>query len=172
MFLAKFFLSYVLLTAAYQYYLSGFDEKKFEVDDITKTVANQSVWLLEVFGSDASVTPHPSQPCVKLMYNGEFVARIVEGCNAISVIILFIAFVVAFSGKFRDTVLFILGGSLFVYFLNIGRIAFLASALYHYPQHEAFLHGVLFPLIIYSVVFLLWVIWVNRFSYVKNPARK
>jgi hypothetical protein len=28
----------------------------------------------------------------------------------------------------------------------------------------SFLHGVLFPLFIYGVVFILWVIWVSKFS--------
>jgi exosortase family protein XrtF len=92
------------------------------------------------------------------------VARIVEGCNAISVIILFIAFVIAFKGDFKKTVLFVLAGSILIHLLNVVRIALIAIALYHYPQHEHLLHGVIFPLIIYGIVFLLWVIWVNQFS--------
>jgi exosortase family protein XrtF len=48
--------------------------------------------------------------------------------------------------------------------LNVIRIALIAIALYHYPEQEHLLHGVVFPLFIYGVVFLLWVIWVNKFS--------
>jgi exosortase family protein XrtF len=48
--------------------------------------------------------------------------------------------------------------------LNIGRIALLCIALYDFPQMEHILHGVIFPLVIYGVVFLLWVIWVNKYS--------
>jgi len=163
LFLAKFFLTYVLLTAAYQWYLSGFDEKYNEVDTITQSVASQSEMLLQFFG-DAQMDKHPSQPCMRLFYHGKFVARIIEGCNALSVMILFAAFVVAFSGKLKQTVLFILGGSVLIHILNIARIALLAVLIYNFPQHENFLHGVVFPLFIYGAVFALWVIWVNKYS--------
>lgn len=171
LFLAKFFLTYMLLTAVYQFYLSHFDEKRFDVDAITVSVADQSGWLLDIFSVDAGIEKHPKQPALKILYNRRYVARIIEGCNAISVMILFVAFVVAFSGKLKQTLLFILGGCVLIHILNVGRIALLASLIYHFPQYENFLHGVIFPLIIYSVVFLLWVIWVNKFSkYAKKAA--
>ena len=170
-FLGRFFLVYLVLAGLYQFYLSRYDAP-YAVDPITVVVADQSVWVLELFGVDAASEPHPRQPCMKLIYEGTFVARIIEGCNAISVMILFAAFVVAFSGRMRDTLWFIVAGSAVIYILNILRIALLAAALYHFPEYESPLHGVLFPFIIYSVTFMLWVIWVNRYSYVKNPVRK
>jgi exosortase family protein XrtF len=107
---------------------------------------------------------HNDQASIKLFLNNVYVARVVEGCNALSVIILFAAFVVAFTGKLKHTILFIFGGSLLIHILNVLRIALLSIALLHYPEHEEFLHGVIFPLFIYGVVFGLWVIWVNKFS--------
>jgi membrane protein CcdC involved in cytochrome C biogenesis len=45
----------------------------------------------------------------------------------------------------------------------------LSVLMYHFPGQVSFLHGVLFPLFIYGVVFILWVIWVSKFSlYAKN----
>jgi exosortase/archaeosortase family protein len=101
----------------------------------------------------------------QIIYHNKYVSRIIEGCNALSVIILFIAFIIAFSGKLKNTIVFILLGSILIHVLNVGRIALLSIALYHFPQYQHLLHGVVFPLIIYGVVFLLWVIWVNKFSY-------
>jgi exosortase family protein XrtF len=173
LFLAKFFFTYLILTIAYQFYLSRFDEARYEVDDLTHAVATQSITSLKLFGSDAHAEPHLSQPCIRLVYNGEYVARIIEGCNAISVMILFAAFVVAFSGKWKNTALFILGGCVLIHILNVARIALLCSAIYHFPAQEHFLHGVIFPLFIYSVVFMLWVIWVNKFSdYARRTSEK
>lgn len=165
LFLGKFFLTYLLLTVIYQVYLSQFDETKLEIDGLTVSVAKQSEAVLQFFNADASATKHESQPCMKLFFNGKYVARIIEGCNAVSVMILFIAFVVAFSGRWKTTVLFILGGCVLIHLLNIARIVLLCAAMYYYPQQEHILHGVIFPLFIYSVVFLLWVIWVNKFSF-------
>lgn len=164
MFLGKFLLTYALLTLLYQLYLNQFDKRTFEVDGFTKFVARQTHDLLFFFNENVRIAPHHSQSSVKLFYQQHYVARIVEGCNALSVIILFIAFVVAFTGKLKPTILFILGGTVLIHVLNISRIAILAVALYHFPEYESLLHGVIFPLFIYGVVFILWVIWVNKFS--------
>ncbi|RAR47856.1 exosortase family protein XrtF [Flavobacterium lacus] len=163
-FLLKFFLSYVFLTVLYQFYLNSFDDSLLEVDSITKIVGVQTQQTIEFFQYNSHLEPHPKQNSMMLFVEEKFVARVVEGCNAISVIILFIAFVIAFKGNWKKTVLFISVGSVLIYLLNVIRIALIAIALYQYPQHEHLLHGVIFPLFIYGVVFLLWVVWVNKFS--------
>jgi len=157
-------LSYLILTFLYQFYLNSFDSSSLEVDAITEIVSVQTQQTIELFNYNSHLEPHPKQNSNMLFVEGKNVARVVEGCNAISVIILFIAFVIAFKGNWKKTGLFILAGSILIYLLNIIRIALIAIALYHYPQHEHLLHGVIFPLFIYGVVFLLWVIWVNKFS--------
>lgn len=163
-FLLKFFLSYLILTFLYQIYLNSFDSSPLKVDTITEIVSVQTQQTIELFNYNSHVEPHPKQNSNMLFVEGKNVARVVEGCNAISVIILFIAFVIAFKGTWKRTVMFVLAGSILIYLLNVIRIALIAIALYHYPQHEHLLHGVVFPLFIYGVVFLLWVIWVSKFS--------
>jgi len=170
-FLFKFFGVYAVLTVIYKWYLSRFDSLLvFEVDDFTQVVGGQVKQLLLFSGYQCTTVLHDSQASVKLYLDNHYVARVVEGCNALSVIILFAAFVVAFSGKWKQTVLFILAGSVLIHVLNVIRIALLSIALLHYPQYEDLLHGVIFPLFIYGVVFGLWVIWVNKFSnYAASP---
>ena len=145
--------------------MNHFDEKKFEVDGFTQLVAQQSKQVLLIFDSESYTMPNLKEPSVKLFYHDKWVARIIEGCNAVSIIILFISFVIAFSGKFKQTLLFILVGSFIIHFFNVLRIALLCMAIFHYKQYEHLLHGVLFPLFIYGIVFILWVIWVNKFSF-------
>ena len=43
-------------------------------------------------------------------------------------------------------------------------IVFLSVGLYYYPWRREILHTVIFPLIIYGMVFLLWMFWVNRYA--------
>lgn len=155
---------YVVLTVGYKLYLNQFDSAKFEVDGFTQAVAEQSKSVLIFMGKEVKTEPNTFEPCVNLIYEGKFVARIIEGCNALSVMILFTAFVFAFSGKWVKTILYILTGCIIIHILNVLRIAFLAMALYSYPEYEHVLHGVIFPLVIYAVVFILWVLWVQKFS--------
>ena len=135
-----------------------------EVDSFSQLVANQTQSVLTLFDANAHIETHPTEPSIKIIYKGQYISRIIEGCNALSVIILFVAFVVAFTGKLKQTLIFILIGSVIIHLLNIARITLLSIALYHYPEYEHLLHGVVFPLIIYGIVFLLWVIWVNKYS--------
>lgn len=163
-FVAKFFLIYILLSGIYGFYLDQFDEATFEPDGITTMVSNQTRDLMNFVGEDAATKPHESEASHKFYVHGKYIARIVEGCNAVSVMILFVAFVVAFKGKLKHTLLFILAGLLIIHVLNVVRIALLSMALYYYPEYQEFLHDTIFPLAIYGVVFILWVIWVNKFS--------
>ena len=157
-------MSYILLTFIYQTYLSRFDGSTFEVDSVTQIVAEETQQLVTFFGYNAEIAENLEQSSVKFFFEGKYVARVVEGCNAISVIILFIAFVVAFKGTWKHTLLYVVFGSVLIYVLNIFRIAIISIALYYYPEQEHLIHGVLFPLFIYGVVFLLWIIWVNKYS--------
>jgi len=161
LFLTTFFFTYIVLTVLYQEYLNSFGENK--LDFITRMVGKNTNQLLRFFGFNFSIEENQTQPFIKLIFNQKYVARIIEGCNAVSVIILFVSFVVSFSGKLKPTLFFIFGGSLLIYVLNVFRIALLCVLLFHFPKQEKLLHGVLFPLFIYGVVFILWVIWVRKF---------
>jgi exosortase family protein XrtF len=169
LFLSKFFFTFIILTVLYQVFLSSFEDNR--TDSVTKSVARNTEQLLGLFHTDITIEENTEETFIKLIYNNRYVARMIEGCNAISVIILFIAFVVSFSGKLKPTLLFIFGGSVVIYILNVIRIALLTVLIYYFPKQESLLHGVLFPLFIYGVVFILWVIWVRKFSlYAKKDA--
>jgi len=157
-------LVYILLSVVYKLYLQYSDGSKFYPDYMTNLVSLQSETLLNSFGYQTQVVPHPDEPSMKLILNGEYLARIIEGCNSISVVILFLSFIVAFSGKLKTTFFYILSGSVLIYTVNLLRIVILTLGLYHYPEYSDVLHAVIFPGIIYGVVFLLWIFWVNRFS--------
>ncbi len=163
-FLTKFLISYLILSLIYESYLNQFNQKPQEVDGFTTFVATNTIDSLIFFNQNAVQKPNLLEPSIKLIYNNKYVARVVEGCNALSVIILFISFVIAFTGKLKHTLVFILLGSLTIHILNVARIALLCVLLYRFPEFEHLLHGVIFPLIIYGFVFLLWIIWVNKFS--------
>lgn len=152
---------YLVLTLMYGVYLSFSENGDYKPDYITNLVARQSSSLITEFGYDAEVVPHESMTSMKLYIDQQFLARIIEGCNAISIIILFIAFIIAFSQRFKKTLLFVFAGSVLIYGFNIIRIAILAIAIYRFPQHEKILHEVVFPCLIYGLVFLLWMIWVR-----------
>ncbi len=160
-FVVLFLGTYLVLTVFYSFYLSVSNSSAYPPDYLTNLVAKQSSALIKGFGFQAEVVPHETETSMILIVNQQYLARIVEGCNAISIIILFIAFIVSFAEKFKKTFLFIIAGIVLIYSVNVLRISILAIALYKYPQYSETLHGVVFPAIIYGLVFLLWMIWVK-----------
>ena len=144
----------------YQWYLNSFPDET--LDGITLLVSQQVDWLLQFFSSDVVVRIVSEAALVS--FQSITSVRIIEGCNAVSVFILFVAFVFAFSGNLKKTLLFCGFGTLFLYVLNIIRIVVLILLLHHFPAYNYFLHDVLFPLIIYGSVFLLWFVWISKYS--------
>lgn len=153
--------SYLLLSAVYAFYLKAAANSAYFPDFITNLVAKQSSAILETFGVTTVLQPDTLDQGILLTIASEYTVSIVEGCNSISVIILFIAFIIAFAESLKKTLLFLFAGAVIIYIVNLLRIAILVWALYKFPQYEKALHSVVFPGIIYSVVFTLWMLWVR-----------
>ena len=102
-FLLLFGGTYMLLALGYQTYLTHFSSEKYYPDYVTHLVSYQSKYVAEALGYEVRVAPHPTDLSMKFIINNEYVARIVEGCNAISVMILFVAFIIAFHSNFKKT---------------------------------------------------------------------
>ena len=88
-FLIKFLLFYVVFAFIYKSYLSQFDISRNEIDSISICVAEQSEFLLNSLGHDVEIIKNDTDSSLKILYEGKYVSRMIEGCNAISVIILF-----------------------------------------------------------------------------------
>jgi len=169
-FLLRFFVSYFILSSIYQFYLSKTtaDKELFTSDPITCMVAKQTVGIANFIGLNFRTVQHTQELSYKLFTNEHYVARVVEGCNSISVIVLFLAFIIAFAGKIKHTFLFGIIGSLLIYILNLFRIILLTVAIDTLPEHTDFLHRIVFPAIIYGFTFLLWVVWVKYYAIKKR----
>ena len=163
-FVLLFLGTYLVLSFCYSTYLKLSVGGSYHPDFVTHFVARQSTGLISNLGYDAEIVAHESKPQMILNMNKKYLASIIEGCNSISVIVLFIAFIVAFAQRFKKTFFFIVVGSMLIYIVNVIRIVILAISLHHYPQYEKLLHGVVFPGIIYGMVFLLWMLWIHRLA--------
>jgi len=87
--------------------------------------------------------------------------EIIDGCNGIEVIGLFVGFVVAYPGRNLNRVLFVPIGIFVLYLTNIIRILVLAITQVHAPGIFDITHDYSTTAIFYLVVFGMWVVWVN-----------
>ena len=159
-FLAIFLSSYTLLSVIYYLFLNNASSPDF----FSESVSEQTINLLNLIGYETNSTTNSTNGFINLFVKGKNIAGISEGCNAISIMILFIAFIFSFTKKLKPTLLFSLLGLIIIYIMNILRIVILIICLYHYPEYSSPLHNYVFPAMIYGVVFLLWMYWVNSFK--------
>jgi len=172
-FLLKFFITYFLLLGVYSIFLRQTQQKGdvFSCDPMTKTVAYQTDELAKFLGYNTYTGQHESELSMKFFVGDVHASNIIEGCNSISILILFLTFIIAFSGSLKATIIFGIVGSLIIYVVNLFRILVLSMLMYKYPEYQYFLHNLLFPGIIYGTTFILWIIWVNKFSNLKSQKK-
>ena len=87
-----------------------------------------------------------------------------SNCNAITLFSLFTVFILAYPGNQKDKWWFILTGNLAIHILNILRVVALMFINLKFPEYLDFNHTYTFTFLIYSFIFWLWIVWVNKFS--------
>lgn len=157
--LLRFLGIWLLLFLLYQWYLNQFSGN---IDGFTKIISDQSAFLLNFTGYETVTKDFPSHETVQFYINGKVATRMVEGCNAVSVMIMFLAFVFAFY-KGVKTFYFAFAGIVLLYILNLFRIYVLNVIVVDFPTLTKSAHDYFFPVIIYGGVVVLWLIWINKF---------
>ena len=170
LFLARFLGTYIVLSLLYKLYLDQYLPFN-NPDPITKFTSDTSAYFLNLFGHVSYSNISITRPWMRLVLDGQVASIVNEGCNAISVVIIFVSFIIAFYTNLKHTLLFILGGLITLFVMNISRIIMLNYIFrYHYEEYGKIAHDYLFPAIIYGTIVILWIIWV-RFFVIKQTKK-
>lgn len=160
--LLRFVLIYVVLVFAYQLYLNQYS--KAGLDPFSVWVAEQAAFMQDLLHYPSHLVPgKPEQETSWFYVSGQYVSRMVEGCNAVSVMVLFAAFIMAFY-QGAKTFVFAGLGLVFLHLINVLRIAGLNILLVEWPAYSKIGHDYLFPAVIYGSVVILWLIWIKFFA--------
>lgn len=87
--------------------------------------------------------------------------EIVDGCNGITAMGLFLGFIFAYPGDWKNKLSFSLIGVCMIYLVNLFRILILALTQAYYPALFDIMHDYSTTTIFYLFIFLLWMTWVN-----------
>ena len=157
--LLRFLGIWLVLFLMYQLFLNQY---KGDIDAITRFVSDQSAFLLNKTGFETTTKDFPYYETIMFYIKEKPATRMVEGCNAVSVMIMFLAFVFAFY-KGVKTFYFAFAGIVLLYILNLFRIYVLNVIVVDFPTLTKSAHDYFFPAIIYGGVVVLWLIWINKF---------
>ncbi|WP_312991574.1 exosortase family protein XrtF [Chryseobacterium flavum] len=159
--LLRFIIIYLVLLFAYQFYLTG--SKDTGLDPFSRIIADQVSFLQNKIGYKTALYDDVKNEQVWFYVKNQYVTRMVEGCNAISVMILFVSFVFAFY-KGIKTFIFVLIGLILLYLMNLLRIVGLNIVMSEHQEYGKMFHDFVFPAVIYGSVVLLWLVWIKFFA--------
>ena len=160
-FLGKFLGLYIAGNLAYGLFVTAYEPRP---DPATRTVSEQTGFVLTTCGWPVDVYDHHRKATSMLRYDDREVLAVYEGCNGLNTMIIFVAFIIAFGPINKKLWWFIPVGLLIIHLSNLLRITLLFFVAEYRPDFMYFIHKYVFTAILYLVIFLLWVWWVKRFA--------
>ena len=137
---------------------------------LTESIARSTASGMKLLGYDASYQSLPTRSAIHI--NGKHLLGIAHACNGLVLYALFTGFLTVFPGPVRQKVWFIPVGIISIFVVNVLRAVVLSLIKLHTPAALDFNHRYTFTLVMYSFIFLLWMIWVNRYSGVVTKPEK
>jgi exosortase family protein XrtF len=160
-FLGKFLGIYILGNVLYGLYIASYQPSP---DPLTREVTQQSSWCLNAAGELTTVRDHAERASIAIVRKDDVVISVFEGCNGLNVMIIFVAFVVAFGGPRNTMLWFIPLGLVIIHLVNLLRVGLLYVTALHFQSYFYYVHKYFFTAILYVIIFILWAIWVLRIN--------
>jgi len=126
---------------------------------VINTTIDISKWILELFGYAVFTGVERV-----IGVDGTGGLWIGDNCNGMTLFALFTWFIVAYKGAIKYKIPYILFGIITIELMNVLRVVGLAILDTHSRAWTEFNHTYTFTMIIYGYIFLLWMVWVNRFA--------
>jgi exosortase family protein XrtF len=159
------FLVYSGSTYLALYLIHQFLVKRYTVYDqnFIANIIRSSEWVLNALGHRTFMSlQHIDFQVIGIDgSNGVWVG---SNCNAISLFMLFIVFILWYPGHQKAKLWFIPFGLITIHILNILRVVALALIAFYKPGALDFNHTYTFTFIVYAYIFALWMWWVNKFA--------
>jgi len=111
--------------------------------------------------TDSGPTPMPLQ---KVYFRGHDIVAIEDTCNALELFVLYAGFIICMPAKTLRKVLFIVGGILAIYIVNVLRCAGVAYIIIYDPKYADFAHHYVFTFIVYGFIIGLWLIFSKKLN--------
>ena len=165
-FAATAFLLYILWFCFYEFYLV---KQAVFLNDLIEVETNLSSKILSIM----PVKDNFEAVGNRIFCNGTRLLRVGDECSGLVLFVLFSGFIICYPGSWKHKLWFIPLGVLLIFFINLLRMAILSINFKYFHSSFAFNHHVTFTYTVYLFIFLLWIVWVNKFGNVRsNPSVK
>ena len=160
---------YLSLNVLYGFWINSYDQV---ADPATQWVTRQSAGWLRLAGEQVQTRAKVGKPTIAISRGEDAVVNVFEGCNGINVMIVFVAFVVAFGGATRKMMWFIPAGIVVIHLANLLRVGGLYLVAAYFAPYFYYVHKYAFTASIYVIVAVLWWWWIERVNKVSLTRSK
>ncbi len=159
LFVIKAVLLYIVWFIFYDFHVA---QDGFVNTWLNHRVATDASYVLDIFGLDGGTIPGNHQ--TRVMIKGDTMVGVGNPCNGLELFALYAGFIICFPGNTKSKLWFIPVGFIIIHFINVLRTTALAYIQFKAPEYLDFNHHYTFTIIVYAIIFLLWITWVNRYS--------
>jgi len=125
-----------------------------------------SVWInMNILGMDIQLADGNTMIFLRNNYS----IYINESCSGFKQMFQILILFVLFPGPWKHKLWFIPAAIVSMFFVNVIRVIGLSYAMIYMPQHWDFIHLWIMRPFYYVAIFIMWVIWVEKF---RNTNRK
>ena len=144
---------------------------------LTFSVGSATAWFLNVcthsggyttqsvVGNVVTDTGPTLMPLQKVYFRGRDIVSIEDTCNALELFVLYAGFIVCMPAKTLRKVLFIAGGIMAIYIVNVLRCSGVAYLIIYAPKYADFAHHYVFTFIVYGFIIALWLIFSKKLDF-------
>ncbi len=127
------------------------------IEPFTGLVAKASGWSLNAIGQGIQMQG-------TVIRNERFAVNIMNGCNGVETMIIFLAAVIAFPAPWKARLIGLVLGSLAIQGVNLLRVVSLFLTGAYFPEFFDSSHTVIWQSIVILFGVVLWIFWANRFA--------
>lgn len=103
----------------------------------------------------------------RIEYGGQKVMQISDSCNGLELFVLYLGFIIIMPASFIRKFFYSVFGLTFIHLLNILRCFGLAYTQIYFNQYFDFAHHYVFKMVVYSSIFVLWIIFSRKLNFKK-----
>jgi len=139
-------------------------------DKASLLLFNQSCAVLNFFNIDISTF---EQTICVLNCEGTYSSvTVAPECTSLKQWVHWFILIAAFPGPWKHKLWYIPAGLVVIEFINVVRIVGLVLYQIRFPDGFEFAHDYIFKTLFYFVIFLMWVLWVEKFTHPRKKSSK
>lgn len=139
-------------------YLIGPDGRVDDSLTEISTAASNSFLQLLSFN-----TTYKGGPGGQIIYIGNlWLLRVGHSCNGLILYAIFLGFIFIFPTSWKSKLGISLVGVAVIFSMNVVRIISLCLIYLYHPSFFEISHHFIFTAILYGIIFLLWMFWINK----------